>query len=89
MPLFWRVFVTNAAVLVLAAAVLVVSPATISFPVAATEAIVLVIGLALMLALNFTAFAPGLVAFGGAARTDARRRSVASWDPRADRRRGS
>jgi two-component system sensor histidine kinase UhpB len=52
-PLFWRVFVTNAVVLVLAAAVLVVSPATISFPVAATEAIVLVIGLALMLALNF------------------------------------
>ncbi len=52
-PLFWRVFATNAAVLVLAAAVLVVSPATISFPVALTEAIVLVVGLTLMLVLNF------------------------------------
>jgi two-component system, NarL family, sensor histidine kinase UhpB len=52
-PLFWRVFGMNAAVLLLAAAVLVVSPATISFPVAVTEAIVLAIGLAAMLALNF------------------------------------
>jgi two-component system sensor histidine kinase UhpB len=53
MPLFWRVFATNAAVLVLAAVVLVVSPATISFPVALAEAIVLVVGLAVMLVLNF------------------------------------
>jgi two-component system sensor histidine kinase UhpB len=52
-PLFWRVFATNAAVLVLAAAVLALSPATISFPVAVTEAIVLVVGLAVMLSLNF------------------------------------
>ena len=52
-PLFWRVFATNAAVLVLAAVGLVVSPATISFPVALTEAIVLVVGLAAMLVLNF------------------------------------
>jgi two-component system sensor histidine kinase UhpB len=52
-PLFWRVFATNAAVLVLAAAVLVLSPATISFPVAITEAIVLIMGLTVMLALNF------------------------------------
>lgn len=51
-PLFWRVFATNAAVLVLAATVLVISPATISFPVAVTEALVLVVGLAVMLALN-------------------------------------
>lgn len=53
MPLFWRVFATNAAVLTLAAAVLALSPATISFPVAVTEAAVLVVGLAVMLALNF------------------------------------
>jgi two-component system sensor histidine kinase UhpB len=52
-PLFWRVFTTNAAVLILAAAVLALSPATISFPVAVTEAVVLVLGLAVMLALNF------------------------------------
>ena len=52
-PLFWRLFATNAGVLVLAAAVLALSPATISFPVAVTEAIVLVVGLAVMLSLNF------------------------------------
>jgi two-component system sensor histidine kinase UhpB len=40
-------------VLALAATVLVVSPATISFPVALTEAIVLAVGLAAMLVLNF------------------------------------
>lgn len=52
-PLFWRVFATNAAVLVLAAAVLVLSPATISFPVALAEAVVLTLGLGAMLVLNF------------------------------------
>jgi two-component system sensor histidine kinase UhpB len=53
MPLFWRVFVTNALVLVVAAAALVLSPATVSFPVALTEAAVLAVGLSAMLALNF------------------------------------
>jgi two-component system sensor histidine kinase UhpB len=52
-PLFWRVFATNALVLVLAAAVLALSPATISFPVALAEAVVLTIGLGAMLVLNF------------------------------------
>jgi two-component system, NarL family, sensor histidine kinase UhpB len=52
-PLFWRVFAINAAVLGLAATVLVASPATVSFPVALTEAIVLAVGLAAMLVLNF------------------------------------
>jgi two-component system, NarL family, sensor histidine kinase UhpB len=52
-PLFWRVFAMNAAVLALAATLLAVSPATISFPVALTEAIVLTLGLAAMLVLNF------------------------------------
>jgi two-component system sensor histidine kinase UhpB len=52
-PLFWRVFAINAAVLTLAATVLVVSPATISFPVALTEAAVLAVGLTAMLGLNF------------------------------------
>ena len=62
MPLFWRVFTANAAALALATLVLVISPATVSFPVAATEAVVLVIGLCAMLALNWVllrrAFAP-------------------------------
>jgi two-component system sensor histidine kinase UhpB len=52
MPLLWRVFGTNAAVLVAATLVLVLSPATVSFPVALTEVVVLVGGLAAMLALN-------------------------------------
>jgi two-component system sensor histidine kinase UhpB len=52
MQLLWRVFATNAAVLVAATLVLVLSPATVSFPVALTEMAVLVAGLAAMLALN-------------------------------------
>jgi two-component system sensor histidine kinase UhpB len=52
MPLFWRVFATNALVLALATAVLALSPATVSFPVAVTEAVVLALGLGAMLVLN-------------------------------------
>jgi two-component system sensor histidine kinase UhpB len=52
MPLLWRVFGTNAAVLVAATLVLVISPATVSFPVALTELAVLAAGLGAMLALN-------------------------------------
>jgi two-component system, NarL family, sensor histidine kinase UhpB len=52
MPLLWRVFATNAAVLVAATLVLVISPATVSFPVALTELVVLALGLTAMLALN-------------------------------------
>jgi two-component system sensor histidine kinase UhpB len=52
MPLLWRVFATNAAVLIAATLVLVLSPATVSFPVALTEVVVLAAGLAAMLALN-------------------------------------
>ena len=52
MPLLWRVFATNALVLAIATSALVVSPATVSFPVALTEAVVLAIGLGAMLVLN-------------------------------------
>jgi two-component system sensor histidine kinase UhpB len=52
-PLFWRVFATNAVVLAVAAAALALSPATVSFPVAVAEAVVLAVGLAVMLVLNF------------------------------------
>jgi two-component system sensor histidine kinase UhpB len=52
MPLLWRVFVTNAAVLVAATLVLVLSPATVSFPVALAELVALAGGLTAMLALN-------------------------------------
>lgn len=52
MSLLWRVFATNAAVLITATLVLVISPATVSFPVALTEVAVLATGLVAMLALN-------------------------------------
>jgi two-component system, NarL family, sensor histidine kinase UhpB len=53
LPLFWRVFATNAVVLAVAASALALSPATVSFPVALTEAVVLAVGLGAMLVLNF------------------------------------
>lgn len=53
MALLWRVFVTNAAVLLAATLVLVLTPATVSFPVAAREAVVLGAGLMLLLGLDF------------------------------------
>lgn len=53
MPLFWRVFATNALVLAAATAALALSPATVSFPVALAEAAVLALGLGAMVALNF------------------------------------
>ena len=50
--LAWRAFVTNAAILVVVGAGLVLTPLTVSHPVAATEAAILVGGLALMLLVN-------------------------------------
>lgn len=52
MPLLWRVFVAHAVVLALATLVLVLSPATVSFPVALTELLVLAAGLMAMLLLE-------------------------------------
>jgi two-component system sensor histidine kinase UhpB len=52
LSLFWRVFVTNALFFVIGTAVLAMSPATVSFPLAVTEAIVLVIGLSAILVAN-------------------------------------
>src|SRR5918992_2758333 len=51
--LLWRIFLGNAAVLVIATLALVISPATVSFPIATTEAVVLTVGLAVMLAVNY------------------------------------
>ena len=48
MSLLWRVFAVSVAVLAAA-----VSPATVSFPLAATEAIVLSVGLVVLLVVNF------------------------------------
>ncbi len=62
LPLFWRVFAVNASLLTAVAVLLIVSPVTISFPVALTEVIVVVVGLAVTIALNAfllrRAFAP-------------------------------
>ena len=62
LPLFWRVFAVNAGLLTLIALLLIVTPVTISFPIALTEAIIVVIGLAVTIAVNAVllrrAFAP-------------------------------
>jgi two-component system sensor histidine kinase UhpB len=50
--LLWRVFAINAAVLSTAMLALVVSPLTVSFPVALTELVVLTAGLAALLIVN-------------------------------------
>ena len=52
MPLLWRVFAINATVLTSAMLALVVSPLTVSFPVALTELAVLAAGLAALLVVN-------------------------------------
>jgi two-component system sensor histidine kinase UhpB len=61
-PLYRRVFLLNAAIFVVATVTLLVTPATVSFPVELTEAIVLVVGLAAILVVNAlalrAAFAP-------------------------------
>ena len=52
MSLLWRVFAINAAGLTAATLALVVSPLTVSFPVALTELVVLAAGLVALLAVN-------------------------------------
>lgn len=52
MSLFWRLFLGNGLVFTAGAAVLLLSPATVSTPVAVREVTVLAVGLALMLAVN-------------------------------------
>ncbi len=58
LPLFWRVFGTNGAVLVLAFLGLVFAPVTVSVPPAAAELIVLAAGLVCLLALNLALLRP-------------------------------
>lgn len=52
LPLFWQVFGTNVAVLVLAFVGLIFAPVTVSVPPHATELIVLFVGLLAMVAIN-------------------------------------
>ena len=58
LPLYWRVFATNAAVLMLAFLGLVFAPITVSIPPAATELVVLVAGLIALLAMNLLLLNP-------------------------------
>ena len=52
LPLFWRVFVANAFVLAVAVALLALLPVTVSIPVAATEVVLLLVGMVAMLTLD-------------------------------------
>lgn len=51
-PLAWRIFLVNAAVFALGTAALALSPATVSWPIALAEAVVLIAGLAAILVVN-------------------------------------
>jgi two-component system sensor histidine kinase UhpB len=51
-PFAWRIFAVNAVILVAAAVALAFSPATVSFPIALTEGIVLAVGLIALLIVN-------------------------------------
>ncbi|WAX79248.1 LuxR C-terminal-related transcriptional regulator [Streptomyces sp. KMM 9044] len=59
MPLFWRIFLLNAVVLIVAT-VLLLGPVTVSTPVLLTEAFVLTVGLAAMLGANVLLLRVGL-----------------------------
>ena len=52
LPLFWRLFSMNAAVLVVASAVVALTPLTVSSPLLLSEAVIAVAGLAAMLVVN-------------------------------------
>jgi two-component system, NarL family, sensor histidine kinase UhpB len=58
LPLFWRVFATNALAMSLAFGALVFAPVTVSVPIAATEIAVLAIGLAVLLIFNLLLLRP-------------------------------
>ena len=58
LPLFWRVYGTNAAVLMLAFLGLVFAPVTVSVPPAAIELVVLAVGLVCLLAINLALLRP-------------------------------
>jgi two-component system sensor histidine kinase UhpB len=51
-PLAWRIFLVNAAVFAVGTAALALSPATVSWPIALAEAVVLIAGLAAILVVN-------------------------------------
>ncbi|WP_320778513.1 HAMP domain-containing sensor histidine kinase [Streptomyces sp. CRN 30] len=64
MSLFWRIFCLNAVVLGAATAVLLLAPVTVSVSVALAEAVVLLVGLAVMLVANGALLRLGLAPLG-------------------------
>jgi two-component system sensor histidine kinase UhpB len=58
LPLYWRVFATSAAVLMLAFLGLVFAPVTVSIPPSTSELIVLAVGLVMLLLLNLVLLRP-------------------------------
>jgi HAMP domain-containing protein len=52
LPLYWRVFAVNAGLLILIALLLIITPVTVSAPIATVEAIVVVAGLLITLLVN-------------------------------------
>jgi two-component system, NarL family, sensor histidine kinase UhpB len=64
LPLFWRVFATNASAMVLAFTALVLAPVTVSVPIGVGELIVLAIGLVVVLLLNLLLLRPAFRPLG-------------------------
>jgi two-component system, NarL family, sensor histidine kinase UhpB len=69
LPLFWRVFATNAVALLIGAATLAFAPVTVSVPVAATELVLLLGGLMVLLALTLVLLHSAFRPFGELAET--------------------
>ena len=87
LPLFWRVFATNAAVLVLAFLGLVFAPVTVSVPVGASEVLVLAVGLVVLLVANLVLLRPAFAPLDELAET-MRRHDPLAPGPRAEVRGG-
>jgi two-component system sensor histidine kinase UhpB len=58
LPLYWRVFASNAVLLILTCAALVFAPVTVSVPPELTELIVLIAGLVVILAIDLAVLRP-------------------------------
>ncbi|MBW8703309.1 hypothetical protein MBT84_27310 [Streptomyces sp. MBT84] len=84
MPLFWRIFLLNAVVLICATALLL-GPVTVSSPVLLTEAAVLTAGLAAMLVADAVLLRIGLAPLQRLTRAmtaiDLLRPGAARWSP--------
>ena len=87
LPLFWRVFATNAGVLVLAFLGLVFAPVTVSVPVGASEVLELAVGLVVLLVADLLLLRPAFAPLDHLAET-MRRHDPLAPGPRAEVRGG-